>query len=377
VVEAAPVEIDPDQGAEPEPEPQRRALADPGGVRLQGPHPHDGGWRYRIITSAGRSWAATGRTEAQALKLAETAAAKHARQGNITIADALDSYIQYKVRCGVQPTTQSSQRNGVQVFFRGLVDGLLCRVTQRVCQAQYDRLQQQIDPRTGRLISVATHRHYLAISRGFFRWVVEQGWIAESPIERVRGVGRRRRGKVQLTLDEAQRLSMTCRQEATCGDEGAIATLMCMHMGLRAFEALSRVVRDIDKDGTVLRIEDNEGRAFRLKTGSSKRTPKIPTFLRPILTARTLGKAPTDALFPGTLGGRRRRQWLNDQVERLCIVAAVPVVCPHSLRGIFATAAASAGETPEIVAQVLGHTDPAMTIGHYIAPGTLEQRAVG
>jgi integrase len=148
-----------------------------------------------------------------------------------------------------------------------------------------------------------------------------------------------------------------------------------MHMGLRASEALSRVVRDIDKEGTLLRIEENIGTAFRLKTESSKRIPKIPTFLRPILAARILGKEPTDPLFPGSLGGRRRRQWLNVQVARRCALAGLPVVCPHSLRGIFATAAASAGETPEIVAQVLGHTDASMTIGHYIAPGTLDQHA--
>jgi integrase len=204
------------------------------------------------------------------------------------------------------------------------------------------------------------------------RWVAEQGWVADSPIEKVRGVGRRRRGKVQLSLDEADRLSRTCRAEAARGREGGTATLLCMHIGLRASEALSRVVRDIDKEGTILRIEDNDAVAFRLKTGSSKRAPKIPTFLQPILAARTLGKAPTDPLFPGSLGGRRRRQWLNVEVARMCKLAGVPVVNPHSLRGVFATAAASAGESPELVARVLGHTDASMTVNHYIAPGTLQ-----
>lgn len=275
------------------------------------------------------------------------------------------------MRCGVQPNTHSSQRNGVLVFFRGVLGTPLARISQRVCQQQYDQLQQAVDSRTGRIISVATHRAYLAISKGFLRWVAEQGWIAESPIEKVRGVGRRRRGKVQLTLDEADRLSRTCRAEAA-RDEGATATLLCMHMGLRASEALSRVVRDIDKEGTILRIEDNDGTAFRLKTGSSKRAPKIPIFLQPILVALTLGKASTEPLFPGSLGGRRRRQWLNVQVERFCALAGVPTICPHSLRGIFATAAASAGESPELVARVLGHSDASMTVNHYIAPGTLQ-----
>lgn len=85
------------------------------------------------------------------------------------------------------------------------------------------------------------------------------------------------------------------------------------------------------------------------------------------------GKLQIDPLFPGEgRTGRRPRQWLGVQVERLCERAKVPTVCPHSLRRVSATAAAAAGALPELVAKMLGHTDQSMTMNHYIKAGTSE-----
>lgn len=84
------------------------------------------------------------------------------------------------------------------------------------------------------------------------------------------------------------------------------------------------------------------------------------------------GKQPTDPLFPGSLAGRRRRQWLHEETGRLCKKAGVPVICPHSLRGMMATIAVAAGELPEVVAQALGHTSSKMTLQHYIQTGVAQ-----
>lgn len=216
---------------------------------------------------------------------------------------------------------------------------------------------------------MATHRSYLILSRSFFRWVAERGWIGENPLDKVRGEGRRKRGKKQLHLHEAHALSLTCRREAERGDAGATATLMALHMALRASEALSRTVRDLDQEGKVLRVCDNEDVAFHVKTDKSERPVKIPVFLQPILAERARGKAATDPLFPGPKAGRQTRQWLYMEVRKLCALAGVPQICPHSLRGAFATALASTGESVEVVAQLLGHESTAMTLGHYIRPG--------
>lgn len=358
-----------ERDAESGPGPQK---SEQDGVRISNPYPHQGGFRCRISTSAGRTWAATASTEAQALKLAEAAAAKAARQGAITVKDALAAYLKYKERVGLRPASLQSIGHAVNGLLGGVLGSRVSRITPRVAQAQYDKLQQTVDPRTGRTPSVATHRMYLSLSKTFFRWVVSRGWIGANPLEAVRGEGKRRRGKLQLTFDEAHRLSLTCRREAVRGDAGATATLMALHMALRASEVLSRVVRDLDNGGTVLRIRDNDDVDFRAKTEKSSRPVKIPVFLQPILAERARGKEATDPLFPGPVSGRQHRQWLWFEVRRLCVLAGVPQVCPHSLRGVFASALASTGEAVEVVAQILGHENTSMTLNHYIAPGVSE-----
>lgn len=89
------------------------------GVRVEGPYEHRSGWRCRLISSAGRQWAATGKTEAQALKLAEAATAKLAKQGQMTVKDALASYLRYKEKTGARPATLVNTRGAVMGLFRG------------------------------------------------------------------------------------------------------------------------------------------------------------------------------------------------------------------------------------------------------------------
>lgn len=136
----APVPEVPDKDPPAGPrEPKTKAMrAAPGdaGTRIQGPHPHEGGYRFRIITSSGRTWAASAKTEAAALWIAEAAVAKAAKQGNITIENALAAYLRYKERIGLRPESLAGIRNAVQGLFRGMLRSPVGRTSQRVCQAQ-------------------------------------------------------------------------------------------------------------------------------------------------------------------------------------------------------------------------------------------------
>jgi hypothetical protein len=59
-------------------------------------------------------------------------------------------------------------------------------------------------------------------------------------------------------------------------------------------------------------------------------------------------------------------------LTRACKLTGVPVVCPHSLRGLNATLAVEAGATCSLVAHALGHGSDAVTRRHYIAPSALD-----
>ena len=73
--------------------------------------------------------------------------------------------------------------------------------------------------------------------------------------------------------------------------------------------------------------------------------------------------------------GRRsngKPQLRQNEARRLCLLAGVPVVCAHSLRGFHATAAVAAGASPHIVAAALGHESASITLTSYAAPGSAE-----
>ena len=63
---------------------------------------------------------------------------------------------------------------------------------------------------------------------------------------------------------------------------------------------------------------------------------------------------------------------LHKALARYCKRAAVPLVCPHSLRGLHSSLAVKAGATSAFVAQALGHGSDAVTRKHYIAPSALD-----
>jgi integrase len=304
---------------------------------------------------------------------AEKQAATAAHQGSVTIMDAITAHGQRQQAADARPSTIDGTRRALTVFWHGMLDQPVRRITPRRAQEQYDQLQTWVGPK-GHTLAVATHRAYLQYARTWARWLVSKGWMkGPSPLENVRGVGRKRKGKFQLSLDEARRLYCCALDLARQADEGATAVLMALSMGMRASEIVSRTPRDLDNNGTLLRVCDNPLLDFKCKNESAKRAVAIPADLQPILARMCADKLPTAPLFPGiSRSGRRNRQWLHAEVWKICALAKVPKVCPHSLRGVSATAAAAAGALPELVAKMLGHTNESMTLAHYIAPGTAE-----
>jgi hypothetical protein len=54
------------------------------------------------------------------------------------------------------------------------------------------------------------------------------------------------------------------------------------------------------------------------------------------------------------------------------VEAEVPIVCPHSLRGLWATVSVSSGALSHAVAAALGHGTFAVTAKHYVKPGAID-----
>lgn len=275
-----------------------------------------------------------------------------------TIAQAIDQYRDHLVEKGTGEVSYKETRRRLLAFF-AKSDVLVARVTPELAEKLYVAFRQ------GR--SVAYHRAALINARSMFKWAMRAGLIAANPFAEVEGVGKRARGKLQWTGDEARRFYAHALPLAEAGDRNALACLMALLMGLRSADLCRRVVRDVDLGGAVLRVE-------RGKTERSNRPRHVPEALRPMLVELAAGRPAFEPLFktPHTRSGHHTRRWLEQALDKLCAAAGVPRVVPHALKGTAGTILATTGELSERIADHLSHEDSSTTEAHYVARGALE-----
>ena len=350
-----------------------RAKAPP---RIKGPYSERGGTRFRI-----RICDAAGRrdlyfpTRKEALNAIREAARQLPRTGEgRSLGMLLDAYIKDKVQQGAcNPRTAEEHKSRLRDWFGDLLEEDMGKLTALRAAGLYEQLVHTPTSRTGQPPAVATQRFYLKLAKTLCRWAVNKGYFRENPFAGIRPVGRPNRGKKQLRFDEAERFITTAFQLFDeRQDVMALAAVTALLLGCRASEVLQVRVRDLDCGGTRLWIAARDG-DYRGKTTNAARDPDIPEVLRPRLLQLTLNQAPDAYLFGlSSTGKPKSRQLLHSNVRRLCMAAGVPVVCPHSLRGVWATAGVRSGALSHAVAAALGHGSFDVTAKHYVQPGALD-----
>lgn len=336
-------------------------------MRIEGPYQHRGGWRCRLASQGRRVWCPVCPTPQDAAAAAELAAESARRQGALTISEAAEAHLEHLRQGGARLNYTLSQAKCVRCFFAERIDEPLTTLTPVRCVALYDQLRMQPNKR-GRAPSAATHHTYLKGAQALTRFCVAQGWLKADPLAKLKPIGRRPRGKAQLRIDEAKAFFRVCLDQARAGDPSASAVLVALLMAFRGGEVVSRTVRDLDDGGRILWIDDTA--SFASKTDGSRRAVVVPQVLRPLLREAARDKIGAALLWSHPDGRPYKVDWVNKNAQRLCALAGVPPVCAHSLRGLQATTALHAGATPELVASVLGHESPSMTLGHYAARGS-------
>ena len=159
--------------------------------------------------------------------------------------------------------------------------------------------------------------------------------------------------------------------------------------GLRISEACGAVWSDVDLDQGTLHVQAQLGpdgkRTPLLKTEGSERVLKLDGRTASILRSwkakqMTLGLHQPDDFVLSTFTGKptRRRQahrTLQGVARRVKLIGKGETFRPHDLRSGFAVAALLAGDPPNVVQRMLGHSTSQMTMDLY---GRLKgQEAVG
>lgn len=327
-----------------------------GKPRVLGPYYERGWWRLVVIEGSVRT-ARKMASEADALKLKAKLEVELA--GEVaSLGKVLDRYEQHLHRKGNKAVSVAGTMAKLRRFFEGLAE--LPQLTPRKASQLYDRLSTEPSERTGKPLATDSHRNILAEAKTFASWCVKGKLLKANPFTGVEPVGKRQHGKPQLRLDEARAFCRHAFDQADAGDVGAVAALTALLMALRAGEIVGRVVRDVDDGGQVLWIPD-------AKTPAGKRTVEVPIALQPYFRKLVEGRRSDELLF-----GEHWRDWPRKQVQRICKLAKVPMVCAHSMRGLHSTLAIRAGASPQIVAHSLGHEKPSTTLLSYAAPGSLQ-----
>lgn len=322
--------------------------------RVLGPYRDKGGFRIIHVHRTGARdsyWFAT-EEEAQRAREAFQVAGQ---EPDPTLDEALTEYATYmRDDKGNKPSSIEQTRHKLRRFFPDLGVTLI-ELTPESCEAYYQALRTA-PKRHGGVLSVDYHRNALSEARTFLQWCVKKSWISENPLDGVEGVGRRNHGKEQLRIDEARKWLAKATELAHQGQGGAVAAMMTLLMGMRCSEVISRVVRDLDDDGTLLWIPD-------AKTAKGKRTLRVPDQLQPLLSRLAANKAATDLIF-----GAHERGWPRLWVKKICREAGVPEVTAHGQRGLHSTLAVEAGVTSKAVADALGHESFTTTARSYAQP---------
>jgi len=334
--------------------------------RVNGPYPDRDGTRFRvrIFHHDLQRQDLYFHTEKEAL--AAIAQAKRELQAvqSRTLGDVIREYFVEKERSGrSKPETCREQHARITVFLRKYIELEIAQLTPRRAAALYQEAVERPSPKTGKPMAAASHRFYLALVKGLFTWAVRKGYASVNAFADVPPVGRVEAGKPQLRIEEAKLfIDEALRRYDQKGSELALGAVVALLMGLRAGEVLKRCARDVDRAGQILWIDSG-------KTRNARRFLDVPAVLQSRLAKIATQRLPAEPLFGfGRTGKFRHRQVFWRAVGDICQAAGIPRVCPHSLRGLWATLGVQSGAVSHAVAASLGHGSFSMTERHYAQP---------
>lgn len=308
-------------------------------------------WRVRVVdTETRKKKSYLFATESEARGAMPGIQRAYRRPIGVKMSKALEEYREYLATRGNRPgrpnrprTIETTLGRLGKVFTSEILTGELTPAIVRVLW-EASKANKAVD----------TLLNTLAQAKTFFRWMKARGWLKHpEALNGIEVLGRRKRGKPQLTEDESKRFLECALGLGRAGDVGAVAAVTALVLGMRAGEIAERIVRDLDAGGTKLRITS-------AKTAAGVRTMKVPPVLQPLLKALADGKQPSDRIF-----GVVNRHWVLRSVKRICAAAGVPLVPAHGLRGTHARLAVEAGISGDVVAASLGHESFATTTASY------------
>jgi integrase len=214
-------------------------------------------------------------------------------------------------------------------------------------------------------------------------FAVDHGLLAKNPIRKSNG----KVNKIALPKTDKSRPTVALTPEElsrfanACGDYETLMLLAGLS-GLRWAELIGLQVQDFAANGRFVQVTRSLSEVNGVfHPGSTKSGQTRVVYLPGILHSRIenllIGKADTDLVFTNSVGNPISLANFTKRVFKPAIdLSGVPRITPHDLRHTAASNAISAGANVLNVANMLGHSDPSITLKRYAHLFTKDQEAL-
>ena len=321
-----------------------------------------GAWEYRTLRD-GKQVSFYGHTQAEALRKADLdkGEARRRAQRQDTLAGWLETWLQQVEGSGLKPATVRKYTSDLR---NHVIPALGNKRLGDLTTADIADLQTALLASHG-VYTVTNVRRVLGTA---LQAAVDAGKIPANPAQH-RSLRRRPPTKIEhvLTRDETARFLSAARKSRY-----EAIFVLAVTLGMRQGELLALRWRDIDLDAGTLTIRGNVGIDAQGKLAIL--TPKTPrsrrTLLLPEIAIDALRRTPhyhEHLVFPAARsGGLMRGTTLTHNYLRAVLRGArLPHMKFHDLRDTAATHMLEDGVAPNVVSEVIGHADEAITLQRY------------
>lgn len=200
-----------------------------------------------------------------------------------------------------------------------------------------------------------SQQRYRSSLRGFYRYLLQEGWIRTDPTGELEGPRVMRRLPESLTIEEMERLlsATSGAQPLDLRDRALVE--VAYGAGLRVSELVGLGAEGIDLENRCARIHGKGDRERIVPLGR----PAVAAVRRYLRRGRPqlLGERRNDRLFVNQRGGALTRMGFFRVLRRRAAAAGLDPrrIHPHLLRHTFATHLLQNGASLRVVQELLGH----------------------